>query len=518
MPSTITKIKVIFSLLMILLLLPGLLYAEEKKILVEKFIFTGNAAISSAELKLLVKGYEGKQLSFSEIQKVAELVTAEYARRNFTLARAYLPQQDIANKQVEIAIVEGKVGTVRIQGDHKYYSDAFIRKHFEPLLSKSAYDQASLEKALLVLNDYLKLNVSATLQAGAMPGTTDLVVTANNSFPWNLTLDYNNHGSSYTSRSRFGLSLELGNLIKEGSLLSLRGVSGENPSDLLHGRISYSLPLNVSGTKLGLYYSRGSFDVAKDLAVLNIENRTESYGIFLTHPIIKQRTKKLTAEIDFDAKNTRQEILGTLFSRDKIRSLRAGLSFENTDSSGRNFASLFITQGLGHTLGAMAGDDPLASRAGADNSFTKLNLDMLRVQRIASPVYLFLKGSAQWASTSVVAGEQFTVGGAETVRGYPQGEASGDSGYAATAELRVSPLSNKEILQLALFVDRGTAYVKNAVAGQKKHQSLTGGGVGVRLNLPYNFDIKADVAFPLSPSQSSDNKDAVLYLQAVKRF
>jgi hemolysin activation/secretion protein len=356
------------------------------------------------------------------------------------------------------------------------------------------------------------------LQAGQEPGTTDIIVTANNSIPIHLTLDYNNFGSRYVSSSRFGATFDVANLLKEGSILSMRGISGINPDESLFGRISYSIPLNNIGTRLGFYYHRGGFDVGREFAVLNMTGRTEAAGFFVTHPYIKKRSTSLIAEVGFDLKNTRQVMLDTVTSRDKIRSVRAGVSYESTDTSGRTSASLYITQGLGHTLDAMPNNYYLSSRLGADNGFTKANLDLLRLQRIVPSVFLILKASGQWAGQSLVAGEQFAIGGADSVRGYPQSEYSGDDGYSATAEFRVSPLADREIFQLAFFVDNGAISVKDPVPGQHKNRSLTGGGGGIRLNLPKDFNVRADVGIPLDPSHGSDGRNAVFYLQAVKRF
>ena len=43
---------------------------------------------------------------------------------------------------------------------------------------------------------------------------------------------------------------------------------------------------------------------------------------------------------------------------------------------------------------------------------------------------------SQLASKDLDGSEQFSLGGADGIRAYPQGEASGSSGYQATAELR----------------------------------------------------------------------------------
>ncbi len=516
--DSILRRNVRLFLLLVLFLLPSMLYAAEREIFISKINITGNNAISDEELSYIVKPYENKSITISELQKVADLITEEYRKQGYLLAKAYIPEQKVINGVIEVSVVEGRVGEIKIQGEHKYYSDAFIRRHFEPLINEGAVNQDTLERALLVLNEYPKLKVKTTLQAGKEPGTTDIIVTAENSFPIDFTIDYNNFGSKFVGRNRFGLTFDVGNLIKEGSVLSLRGVTGEDPDDFLFGRVAYTIPLSVKGTKLGVYYAAGNYDVGKELEILEMEGKSQNFGVYISHPFIKKRNLTLSAELGFHAKNAKQYIFGDLFSHDKIRSLRGGITYESTDSTGRTAAAVFITQGLGHVLGAMENDDPMASRFRADNKFTKVNLDIVRLQRIAQPVILILKGSGQLSSDSLVAIEQFSIGGQDSVRGFPSGEHMGDSGYSVTGELRVSPLNNKEILQLALFIDHGYISVENPVAGQKKDESLTGAGIGVRLNLPYNFNIRADVGFPLDPSENSEGKNAVFYLQAVKRF
>ena len=514
------RIKMVAFVLGFLLFLPGLLISAEEDFLVAKINITGNHVIKSQTFTPIIAPYEGKRLTFSEIQKVAGLVADEYKKRGFLIAKAFVPEQQIVNDTVEIAVLEGKIGEVKVQGDHKYYSTAFIKKHFDPILKEQALNQETLERALLVLNEYPKLSVQANLQAGKEPGTTDLIVTANNSIPIHLTLDYNNFGSKFTSRDRFGATFDVGNFLTEGAILSIRGLSGDNTNDMLFGKASYSIPLNTLGTRLAAYYARGDFDVGGDFAVLDMKGRIESYGLSLTHPIIKTRLQSLTAEFAVDVKNTRQYLLGDLTGQDKTRAIRAGATYEQTGATGRSFLTLAVTQGLGHVLGAMENNDPMSSRtfAGADNRFTRVNLDAIRLQKLNPSFFLLLKGSGQLSNDSLVAGEQFMVGGADSVRGFTPAEVTGDYGYTLSAELRLAPFTNKEIFQFAAFVDNGGIYVKEPTVGQNKSHNLTGAGVGVRFNLPYDFNIRADAGFPIDPSTNADGKHAMLYLQAVKVF
>jgi len=511
----------------ILLLCPGLLFAAEdrtapagKTIFVEKFIFSGNSVMSSDELGRLVRDYEGKALTFSDIQKVADLITTAYWKQNHVTAKAYIPEQKIENNVIKIALQEGKIGTVTVKGDHPYYSTEFIEKHFSPVLKQSSFDQDSLERALLVLNDYPKLKVTAVLVPGAEPGTSDIVVTADNSMPVFLTLDYNNFGSKYVSgRSRFGATLDIGNLLKEGSLLSIKGQTGENPNEYWYGRAYYSLPLNTLGTRIGAYYAYGNIEVGREFEILDIVGKSRSFGLSLTHPFIKKRLETLIAEFDIDFKDSKLfTINDTVLNHDKVSSVRLGVNYERADTSGKTFASLYVTQGLGHNLGGMENHDPMASRTDADNSFTKVNVNAVRLQRLSPSFFILAKASGQLASDSLVVSEQYFIGGQDSVRGYVQGERAGDSGYSVTGELRVSPFTNKEMVQFVFFADNGTVYTRNPAVGELKHHSLTGAGGGIRLNLPYEFNIKADVGLPIFPSTTLNGDHLMFYLQASKRF
>lgn len=491
---------------------------SDAKVRVERIRITGNTVIGTEELEPIVAPYAGADMDLSDLQRVADLITDEYRKKGYSIARAYIPQQEIKEGVVEIAVLEGKVGEIVVKGNKQYSTD-FIKRGFTTVIKDKAIKHSSLERSLLLLNENPDLKAAAVLQAGKEPGTTDIMVNVQDKLPLHLVVDYNNFGSEFLSRHRFGTELVLSKfLIMEGSSLSVRGVMGSDPSDLLFGRASYTLPISNFGTKLGFSAFGGDFVVGREFAELDIKGETWGYGISLTHPFIKTRFQNLTAEFGFESKDTKQFLLGSLSSRDKIRMLKAGLNYDRADTTGRNFIWLSVFQGLGDSLGAMENRDPRSSRTGADNRFTKTNLILARFQRISDSFSLILRGSGQASTDSLVAGEQFSIGGADSVRGYPQAEFLGDDGYNVSTELRVSPLPNKEIAQLAFFVDNGGISIKKPPVGTKNYRHLTGVGFGLRLNLPYNFNTRFDVGFPVQPSKASTGDRPTYYIQAAVTF
>jgi hemolysin activation/secretion protein len=496
------------------------------KVRVDAVTFTGNTAVSTVELQNVIRPDLGKELSFDELRAMADRVTEVYRRRGFVTSRAFLPPQEVTGGVLEIAILEGHMGEVIVKGN-RYYSSRFVDRHIRRLAEANIFDNQDLETALLRLNDHPDLKATAVLQAGSSPGATDIVVNIEDAFPLNLTLDYNNFGSEVVSRDRFGALLEWNRFLIEGSQLSVRVVSGTDPESLLFWRASYVVPISVLGTKAALGYASGDFDVGGEFRILQVRGEARSYDVALSHSFVRTRVHNLSAEVGFEAKDTELFILDGLLSRDKVRLVKSGVSYDRADRWGRALGSLSVILGLGEALGGMENDDLLASRQGADGRFTRVNLSLARFTRFSGLMALLLRATGQYATTSLVVGEQFSVGGPDSVRGYPQGELLGDDGFSIGGELRVSPVPTVDVVQLAFFIDYGWVAVKNPAAGADRENALTGTGVGLRFGVPSNgFRLpvlshlmgRVDLGFPLDPKRTSSGDPMTVYVQVSMEF
>jgi len=144
---------------------------------------------------------------------------------------------------------------------HRYYPEDFIRPHFLKFEGKLALN--SLGRPLLLLGDCFDLRVTGLFSQGAIHGVSDLMLSVTDHRPLYITLDYNNFGSKFVSRDRYGLGLEMGNIVTPGSLLSLRVVVGSRVKNLVYGRGSLTLPYGYNGTRVQLVYTDGNFDLGQ---------------------------------------------------------------------------------------------------------------------------------------------------------------------------------------------------------------------------------------------------------------
>jgi hemolysin activation/secretion protein len=494
---------------------------SEPKILVNGFRITGNSVVPEKELLPLTDHAVGRELTLRELEQIAESLAQLYQNKGYTLASAYLPEQEFAEGIIEIAILEGRLSEIRISGN-RFYSTDFIRHGFSQVIAERVIKPLSLERSLLLLNGNMDLKVSATLEPGATIGTTQVLAKVEDQRPIHARLDVNNFGIPAISRYRFGAGADVGNLLVQGSVLKLDGIIGDDPTKLQFLTTAYQAPLNGWGTKLVFSGSTGRFDVGGALASLGITGKIRTYDISITHPLIRQRLETLTVEAGFASKDNPLFINGTLSGDDHLRMAKVGVNYDRTDGTGRTFLSLYGFQGLGKVLGGMADNDPLATRQGVDNRFTKVASSLGRIQSLGHEYFLVLQSTGQMSTGPLAIIEQFMLGGADTVRGYQLGERLEDDAYAVSAEVRTP--AYLPYTQFVAFLDHGAGRVHQPAAGEARYHALTGAGVGARVTLPYyESSIRCDVGFPISPSTPlggtlSGGSSPSVYLQFLSRF
>lgn len=495
--------------------------------IIKGFLFNGNTVIDKEQLESITEPYIGQALTLPLLESAAQAVTDYYRKKGYTLASAYVPQQDVKFGVVELAVLEGRIGDITVSGN-KYYSSSFIKGHFAQAMEENVARNNSLERGLLLLNEYPGLKTSATLEPGKSAGATDVHVTAQDKRPLHFMLDMNNYGFNNISRYRFGAGVEVGNVLVDGGTLTLNGIMGNHPNQLLFGMANYSMPIGVHGTKLVIGGSNGKFDVGAELAALKIRGRITTGDLAVTHPFIKSRFQNLLGEFGFSAKHNTLTVLDNQIGNDDIRALKLGVNWDRLDLSGRWYASVYGFQGLGQFLGGMADNSPQSTRQGADNRFTKANLATGRIQSLGYDVLLVVKGSGQITTGPVVVIEQMLLGGPDSVRGYQLGERFVDQGYTVSAETRIPffpslmPTALKET-QGAIFIDYGAGRQRNPSPGEQRSTSMTGTGVGLQTQLPwYSSTVRLDMGFPIGPKPIggtiAGDRSPTFYFQVMTRF
>lgn len=492
---------------------------------VDQFQIQGMKTLDSKLADQVLHQYLGRPLTFTELERAAQAVSELYRSHDYFTVSAYLPKQELKDGNVTIKVVESQVQDLKIQGNTRYSTD-YIKWMLEPVLGQEGQlpKRSVLQRQLLLLSDNMDLETRSIVQKADSSDGVDLVIDVEDDLPTHFTIDYNNLGARSSGRNRLGATFEWGNLTNRADVLTLRYVE----SDLLNAdtdgldlfSINYRAPINNCGTHFNFSYANSAFQAGQELQILDIRGDADVISLMLDHPIVRGTDSNLWVEGGFVFQDIENTILGTQLSRDRLREVVLGLRGDWSWYRGRNFGGIKLTHDLGEALGGLPTNDPFSSRQ-AGGGFTKLNLDLGRVQRFNEELYAIFRGHHQKAFDPLPFAEQYGLGGINTVRGYVQSAYLADSGYNLNAELRWAPWKKyRDNFELGFFYDHGGAYLMRPFPGEVDNLHLNGAGLGVHLKLPHDTNIRAEVGVPLSDNEITrrDGKNAVPYLIFSKRF
>jgi hemolysin activation/secretion protein len=501
----------------------------------KSIIFEGNTVFSSEQLKSVVAGYMGQTMEAGKLGEIAAAVTAYYAKAGYFLTRAYVPPQTIKDGQVLIRIREGRLGDIIIDGN-KRYSRELIDNTLKIIRERGAVRTEDVERGLLLLMDHPGLVVKATFKAGSKPGTTDIVLTVTEGRPYDFSVDYDNFGSRFVSGDRFGATLGVYGTVVEGDSLNLRGVTGSSGvDDLFYGRVEYVMPLGYRGMRLGINYTHLQYGLGREFEALDAGGKSDGGGIWMSYPLMRSRDYNWFVEGGFNANDVSQKIAGQTSGKDNIRNAHLGTTFQWLDSlDGSNQVNVRGYRGFAGILGGTERGSMDTIRVNTDIAYSKVEMGLVRIQRLPVGFTLLLNGTGQWSPDRLPSSEEFHLGGAGTVRGYAQGERSGDSGLAATAELRIPVLGLQDkrwfgrtvgdTFQFAVFYDYGKVWITDAAQnGEQARESLDmqSAGAGIRVAFTPYVRFKLDWAKSVGgtdPLEKSDKDRGIWTAQLILSF
>jgi hemolysin activation/secretion protein len=483
----------------------------------------GETLFSEAEL-LSASGFTPERaLTFAELRKLAARISDYYHARGYFLAQAYLPEQDVQDGAVTIAVVEGRYGKIDLRNGARI-SDGVPRRVLKGLKPGNLVYNAPLERRLLLLSDIPGVRVKATLAPGAAVGTSDLLVDVTPGPRVSGSLEADNAGSRYTGAYRFGGTLNVNNPAGIGDLLSLRLLASDG--GLGYGRISYQAP--VGNATFGIAYAHLRYTLGREFDTLDGSGTADIFSAYASYPVVRSRRANLYALASFDYKLLRDEIgivssdshkrigAGTFgFAGDFRDSLAGGGS--NVFSAGWTIGNLDI-----HSAPERIADATTARSAGGYNKF---QASFARLQTIAGPFSIYGAVRGQIAFDNLDSSEKMELGGAYGVRAYPEGEAFGDTGYLATVEarLRLGQWTGKlpGEFELIGFVDTGEVqYAHDPWFAGSNHTRRTGYGAGLNWYGPEGFILRGSYArkWGTGPATSAPDRDGRFWFQIVKLF
>lgn len=497
--------------------------AEGMRIRVDSLRVTGATLFPEADLIAATGFSPGSDLTLPELRNAASAITRFYNGRGYVLAQAYLPAQDVLERTVTIAVVEGRYGEIELRNRSRV-PDSVARPILNGLKSGDPVAIAPLERRLLLLSDIPGVLVHSTLSPGAVAGASDLTVDLAPAPRISGSFEADNAGNRYTGAYRLGGSINYNNPTGFGDLLSLRLLA--STEGLAYGRLAYQAPLGDA--TVGVAYTHLQYDLGREFSALDAGGTADILSAFASYPLIRSRSANLTAFGSLDAKYLTDEIgLVSQVSDKTVRGATVGLRGESRDTfggGGLNTGWVSWTSGeLDIESAIERAADAISARS--QGGFNTLQYAVSRLQAVSGPLSVYGGLRGQIATDNLDSSEKMELGGAYGVRAYPEGEAYGDEGYVATLEARLMldrwTQSLPGQLQLIAFVDAGEVdFAHDPWFSGSNHARRSGGGIGLNWFGPDNLIVRASYADRFNDQISTSGPDETgrAWFQIVKLF
>ena len=459
---------------------------------------TGSKVFAAAELETLVAELSGAEHSLVELDAGAARISRYYRERGYVVARAYLPVQDIKDGVVVINVLEGALDQQRLTNQSRL-SEAQAKRYLAGIQPGDVIHAPTIDRALLLLGDTPGVGgTRAALQPGASVGTTDLLVELDPAQAYSANLELDNYGNRYVGERRAGANVALNSPLGLGDLLSMRAITS---GDLMsYGRLSYQLPVGASGLKVGAAYSDTRYKLGEEFASLQAHGTANNTSVFASYPLLRSQNSNLTGTLSWEEKKLIDQIdaVANSNTNKQVQLVTLGLAGNRQDAlwgGGTSAFDVSLASGnLTMDAAALAADMAPAS-ANSNGLFSKLTYALQRQQRVSEHYSLQLALSGQQASKNLNSSEKFSLGGANGVRAYPQGEASGDQGMLVNLEVH---RQLNEQVQASVFYDAGSADINHdPFAAGANTRFISGAGFGLNGQLG-KLQFKTSVAWSTS--------------------
>jgi hemolysin activation/secretion protein len=489
---------------------------------VKGFRFSGQAAVREEDLQAQVKGFTGPGKTFDDLQAAVDAVSEYLQRQGYIVAQAFLPEQPIRDGIIEIGILEGRLGQIRVDIEPDVpVSRSIIEGLLSRLTPGTVLHRDTLERALFLVSDLRGLAVRSIVEPGATPGTSDLVlkITAGRRFDGLAEID--NYTSRFTGDARLGAGVNVNSPLRRGDLLSFRGLLGlpGGGADLDFGRISYLSPIGNYGTKLGLAYLRLNYSLGTTLFdQLRQSGRSEVTSVFGLHPIVRTRNFNVFGQANYDFRkfSDTQASVGTTSDR-KTQVGTVALVGDSRDALLRgginNFSAAFTSGDLDIETFRDRTADQSGFGHGTNGRYQRFNGSLSRLNALTPSTVLFVSYAFQLASKNLDASEKIGLGGPTAVRAYAVGEATSDEAHLVTAEVRYAlPVPSFMAGNLAAtgFFDYAHGRLNKDPLPPEvstNMRTLSGAGIGLTWARQDDFLVRASFAWRLTGHPLSDPQD-----------
>lgn len=488
-----------------------------------EFEVEGNTVLPARQVEAAVLPHLGPGRSMADVEAARTALEAAYQAAGFLTVLVDVPEQAVVDGVVRLRVIEGRVDRVRVTGA-RWYDQGRIRAAVDQFAPGRVPDFNAAQAQLSELARPSR-QVQPVLRPGVRPGTVDIELKVKDEAPLAASLELKNHHTAGTEPLRLTATLRYDNLFQADHALALTAITAPQATEQSRVFVAtWTVPDGPAASWIASLIASDS--LLEPLGAGTVVGRGTTLGLRRAWTLFGTESVH-TLAVGADWKHLNERISSgdnALSTPLRYLPLQLAHTVQWPQLGGRHTLSSTLTLGLRALLareidcpGNVGPVDQFACRRqGADGGFAALRVDW-RHQRPLAGGQLGLRLSGQWATQPLMGGEQFSIGGVGSVRGYDEGVAVGDIGLLAGAEWRSANLAPRLGLEglteatLLAFAEAGRTRVLEPLPEQPVRTPLAGAGVGLELRASGGLAAALELGWPVKRLASQPDRDPRLH-------
>ena len=472
---------------------------------INRFDVQGNTLLPAEEIQRAVAPFVGKAKDFADIQRALEALEQAFRDRGFGVVQVILPEQDITKGVVQFRVLQPRIGRVVMDGN-KFFDAGNVRRSLPTVKEGQTPNSRDIARNLQLLGEHPVKQTNVLLRSGASEDQVDVNIKVTDDKPWRIFLTLDNTGTGETGYYRLGIGYQHSNLFNRDHTLTAQYIT--SPTDQskvsIYG-LGYRIPFYDLNSSLDLIAGYSDVSSGTVQGLFNVSGSGAIYAARWNYQLPKWGEVEQKVSLGLDYRAFKNQVL---FAGQSIVPDITIHPMSLTYSALKRFAAAELSFFVGASTNIPGGNDGkqedwrngVLARQAVTDDYKILRFGFNYARQFRNEWQMRVGFNGQYTDDALVSGEQYGVGGPDTVRGYLVREVAKDRGYSTQLELytpdiakRVG-LSDSYRMRLLAFYDWGAVQRNNALPGEVARDSIASAGLGVRLSYGKTVSLKLDIA------------------------
>ena len=407
---------------------------------ITSFVVEGNSLIPQEEVEARAAPHTGPQRSFDDIKSAAQALQDAYRERGYEAVRVLIPEQDIRHGVVRLQVIEARIRHVRIEGNH-HFDDADIRDSVPALREGEAPNVREISANVALANENPVRQQRVVFEAAPEPGMIDAVVRVSDDDPARIGLFLDNSGNPSSGHNRTGIGFMHANVWGADHVLNLQFVTSptEHQGVVIFGA-GYRAPLYGSNALIDVYGGQSDVDSGTLQNLFNVAGEGVIVGGRVTKVLRRLGTYDHKAALGLEWKAFENDVVlvgtsGTLVP--DVTTFPLLLTYTGHRQAPGSDLGLYLSYAanMPYGDGDASAEAIAAARAGASAHFQIVRAGISYSLALPKDDILRVAFDGQYTRDALVPGEQFGLGGLNSVRGFYERTTAYDVGHRLSLEI-----------------------------------------------------------------------------------